>query len=524
MQNDINVSNVSCLGGDGGIEIFTSGGAGFGPWQYLLTDTNGVTINQATNTDYFNTTNLDQGTYIVSIEDLSGLSPCSDLQEIIVGEPDPIIVTTVNDTTICYNGQATVAAWVSGGTGSPFTMYWEDGINNFTTNPGQYSTSAVLTSDVNYIVYAQDDLGCYSDSMYVYVNVSEQITFDMDPSQIVCVNTELYIGVDNITGGFGSGYDVIWDLGDGILIPGDSVIVQPEQPTTYCVHVADQCETPDVDSCITISPTLNVPVSFSIDSDTASCPPYLVNFTNTTNPLEVASAHWYFGDGIEAQSLTNASHIYELPGNYNVGLSIVTPDGCEFDTLAINAITMYPIPSPFFIMDPQITTLTNTDIQFTNQSNGASSYYWIFDTINNLGESYDENPLFVFPDQLPDEYFIKLFAYNDFGCENSVTQMLIVNEDLLLFIPNSFSPNGDGKNDYFFVKGIELDPSAFSLSIFDRWGNAVFQTYDINEKWNGSVNGSDYYAQPGVFVYTLSYKTKNTLERKEIKGTVTLLK
>ncbi len=524
MENDIIVSNVSCLGGDGSIEIFTSGGPGYGPWQYQLTDTSGTTILNASNTDYFNANNLEVGSYFINITDLSGLSPCSDLQEIIVGDPDPIIISSINDTTICYNGQASVAAWVSGGTGSPFTIYWSDGINTSTTNPGQFQSTGVLTDDLTYIVYAQDDLGCYSDSIAYNVTVSDLISFDMSPSQIVCVNTELLLTVDNIIGGINSVYDVSWDLGNGIIIPGNEAIVQPDIPTSYCVYVSDQCETPDVDSCIVISPTLNVPVSFTIDSDTAACPPYLVNFTNTTDPLELSSVHWYFGDGVEAQSLNTASHIYTQSGNYNVGLSIVTPDGCEFDTLAINAITIHPIPFPFFVMDPQITTLTNTDIQFENQSNGAINYYWIFDTINNIGESYEENPLFVFPDQLPDEYYIKLFAYNVFGCENSVTQLLIVNEDLTLYIPNSFSPNGDGKNDYFYAKGIAIDPSEFSLKIYDRWGTLVFEGNDINEKWNGSVNNSEYYAEAGVYAYILSYKTMNTLEKKVITGSVTLLK
>lgn len=524
MDNEIIILNVSCLGGDGSIEIFTEGEIGFGPWEYQLTDTSGAIIGMATNTDYFNIENLSQGSYFIQVEDLSGLSPCSDLQELIVGEPDSIIVTTVADTTICYNGQSAVTAWVSGGTGSPFTIYYDDGVNLFSGIPGQFQPTGALTSDLIYIVYAQDDFGCYSDSVNINVNVNDLISFDISPDQIVCVNTELTIGVDNISGGYGFGYDVFWDLGDGIIITEDSVIVQPNVATEYCVYISDQCETPDVDSCIIISPTLEVPVTFTIDSDTASCPPYMVSFTNTTDPLELGSVSWNFGNGVQSQSTVSANNIYTQPGNYNVVLSIITPDGCEFDTLAINAITIYPVPDPFFIMNPQITTLQNTEIEFDNQTVGGTSYYWIFDTITNLGESYEENPLFVYPDIFADEYYVKLFAYNDYGCENSITQKLIINEDQTLYVPNSFTPNGDGDNDYFFVKGVEIDPAHYSMKIFDRWGKIVFETKDIHEKWNGAVMGSSYYAPPGVFPYIITYKANNTLEAKEIKGSVTLLK
>ena len=119
---------------------------------------------------------------------------------------------------------------------------------------------------------------------------------------------------------------------------------------------------------------------------------------------------------------------------------------------------------------------------FQNQTVGGSSYYWIFDTINNLGESYDENPNFVFPSQVADNYFVQLLATNVFGCQKSVTQLLIVRENQTFYVPNSFTPNGDGDNDYFFVQGVELDPNVFALIVYDRWGAKVFEstTFMVN--------------------------------------------
>jgi gliding motility-associated-like protein len=525
MDNEVLITNVSCAGGDGFFEVNTSGGVGFGPWNYLLTDTLGTEIASALDTSYFLVENLDVSTYLLSVTDQSGLSSCADLQEIVIGQPDSILLHSTSDTTVCYNGQAELSAYISSGyTGSPFTIYWESDTGNFTSNENQIIPSATLTSSESYLVYAQDDLGCYSDTLTVNVVVADLLSFEITPDQVICPETALDLEVSNISGGYGLDYTTTWILEDGTAFIGNILPVQPDSITSYCVTVGDICETPDVDTCVTVSPSLSVPVTFSIDSDTSSCPPYLATFTNTTDPSLFESATWYFGDGNQSNDLVNTNNIYTFSGNFNVALSLSTAQGCVFDTIVENAITIFPVPNPYFVMYPQIATLQNTTIDFNNQTVGASSYYWIFDTINNLGESYDENPTFTFPDLVADNYYVKLTAYNVYGCESSLTQLLIVREDQTLYVPNSFTPNGDGDNDYFFVQGVELDPNAFSLIIFDRWGGVVYESTDLYGRWNGSVKGSDYYAQPGVYVYHLSYQVNGTLAGEQIVGSVTLLK
>jgi gliding motility-associated-like protein len=524
MLNTVEVGNVSCLGGDGFIEVSTVGLPGYGPWKYVITDSLGNTMAVANNNNYVYVGNLNIGEYTVSITDLSGLSQCPDLQFVYVNEPDSILLTTVNDTSICYYGETYLSSTVSGGTGSPFTLHWDNGATQFTTVPGQSVTHDSLITTTYYDVYAEDDLGCTSEMYQVVVTVNDLLSFDMDPDQLICAGTQTYLSVENISGGEGFGYNVVWDLGNGLIIDQDSVLVIPTDPSTYCVTVTDQCETPNVDSCIVVSPTLSIPVTFIVTSDTASCPPYLASFQNTTNPAYVASAIWDFGDGQSDNGITSVNHIFEQSGNYDVTLSITDPDGCTFDSTIVDLITMYPEPVAQFSTDPQNPTIINSTVQFINESEGGVEFYWLFDTINQLGEAHVENPFFVFPDQLPQEYFNRLSVTNEFGCEDMITQMLVIEEDLTLYVPNSFSPNGDGKNDFFFVKGLELDPIFFQLEIYDRWGNLVFQSNDINEKWNGSINGGEYYSQPGVFVYNLSYKISNSTEKQNKKGMITLIR
>lgn len=526
MVNDVITSNVSCIGEDGQFEVFTSGDSGFGPWNYSLVDSTGMLISTANDTNYFFASGLPIASYFLTVEDLSGLSPCPDLIEIVIGGANQVVIETNSDTTICYNGQASFSAWLANGNlNSDLTVFWQNDSISFTTDINQIEVLSQFTSSQYYLVYAQDEFGCFSDTIPFNVNVADLISFTVSPDQTLCPDTELEIGVANISGGYGIDYSVIWTYENGLNVEENSITVQPDSLSTYCVNVSDICETPDVDSCITITPVSDISVEFTIDSDTSSCPPFLATFTNTSDPSTFISATWYFGDGNGETSVNSTvSHLYEESGTFNVALSLTSPDGCVFDTIWENAIYIYPVPHPYFIMTPQIATLENTTVEFNNQSVGASSYYWIFDTINFLGESYTEDPFYNFPDLIADEYYVQLFAYNNYGCEKSVTQLLIVREDQTLYIPNSFTPNGDGDNDYFFVKGVELDPNAYSLLIYDRWGSIVFETNDIHARWNGSINGGEYYSQTSVFVYHLSYQVNGTLEGEEVIGTVTLLK
>ena len=95
-----------------------------------------------------------------------------------------------------------------------------------------------------------------------------------------------------------------------------------------------------------------------------------------------------------------------------------------------------------------------------------------------------------------------------------------------LYIPTSFTPNNDGNNDAFYAVGTDIDPNRFLMQVINRWGNLVFETVDMNEVWYGKANdASEHYAPDGVYFYrVVVYSVSNPAERKEIKGSVTLMR
>ena len=83
-----------------------------------------------------------------------------------------------------------------------------------------------------------------------------------------------------------------------------------------------------------------------------------------------------------------------------------------------------------------------------------------------------------------------------------------------LFIPSMFTPNGDGVNDLWFVKGFN-EEKTFEIEIFNRWGEKMFEGDNMNFKWDGRMPNSDKFAPNGSYVYQIRYMTSNDEERDE---------
>ncbi|MBK7967751.1 MAG: gliding motility-associated C-terminal domain-containing protein [Bacteroidetes bacterium] len=117
-------------------------------------------------------------------------------------------------------------------------------------------------------------------------------------------------------------------------------------------------------------------------------------------------------------------------------------------------------------------------------------------------------------------YPITLYVMNDYGCSDTAYSEVIIEGASTVYIPNAFTPNGDGKNDTFSVYGIGLNDA--DLVIFNRWGNAVFRTSNLNEAWDGKDHFSGGDCPVDVYIYNVKVKNFNG-ETQEFTGRVTLL-
>ena len=109
------------------------------------------------------------------------------------------------------------------------------------------------------------------------------------------------------------------------------------------------------------------------------------------------------------------------------------------------------------------------------------------------------------------------------GCTDSISHQLRVGLYITYFLPNAFSPNNDGINDYYLGKGALAGMQNFEMNIFNRWGELIFVSKDPNEGWNGKKGNSGLIEPNGVYVCVVKYKNDHG-ESKEVKGFATLIR
>lgn len=302
-----------------------------------------------------------------------------------------------------------------------------------------------------------------------------------------------------------------WDLGNG----QGSQLNQPEitfvEPGTYAVVLTATNQYGCVDAHeldFVVHPT---PLASFIAQPQPACEGRPVTFTNTS--VNASAFRWYFGDG--TQSLADAPlHSYAVAGQYDVTLIATGAGGCTDTLVALNAIEVNPTPMADFTSDT-LSSVGNA-LRFSNLSQGSISYVWDFGD----GESSEEvHPLHLFPAD-GGGYTVCLVAVNVFSCPDTICKFELVGSDPLIFAPNTFTPNDDGRNESFrpIVNGYE--GWNYKLMIFDRWGLEVWNTENRDEGWDGRVGGK----QPVVDVYVWKVVVERDGDAQDFIGHVTLLR
>jgi gliding motility-associated-like protein len=147
------------------------------------------------------------------------------------------------------------------------------------------------------------------------------------------------------------------------------------------------------------------------------------------------------------------------------------------------------------------------------------SYDWDF---AGLGTSQATNPTFIFPDTDPGTYPVCLATVSADGCMDTVCHDVIILDLFLIYVPNTFTPDNDGINDYFFPVLDGYDPLNFKMMIFNRWGDLIFETESPENKWDGTYKGL--MSKEDTYVWKILTKDVGTGKKREFIGHVNLLK
>jgi gliding motility-associated-like protein len=370
-----------------------------------------------------------------------------------------------------------------------------------------YTYNTIGTYSVELV--AIDSNSCnIADTSYLTIIVGlDSIIADLDYSSIQNCDS-LFVDFANLSTVIGPGTNYYWDLGDGNSSTDSVLSYTYTAPGVYEVQLIIE----DSSSC-NLRDTAFITIDYStifesgFTADWTGCIPVDAQFE--ADFADADSYFWDFGDGNTATGIS-ASNIYNTPGNYSVILS--TTD-CGITVTDTQTVVVPPDPTAFFDDDP-FAAIVNTPVSFTNLSTDADSYIWDF---GDGSTSADVNPTHVYAAQ--GTFTVCLTARNGFGCEDIYCRPIDIEFDGIVDVPTAFTPNGDGINDVFQVQGFGINQ--YQFRIFNRWGEMVFESFDINEAWDGFFRGEEQAME--VYVWTLSVVFANGRDEDQ-QGNLTLLR
>ena len=219
---------------------------------------------------------------------------------------------------------------------------------------------------------------------------------------------------------------------------------------------------------------------------------FILNILNEIKPININWLNNLSLDSIFTYYPNSFNNNYYINSSIFVSVS----DACgQFDNDTVNVIFSKKPIADFYTSPTQIQVLL-TDVNFSNTSSYDSNLFsWFFSNCNY--SSNQKNIQYTFLDT--GKYQITLLVSNQFNCKDSITKEIIVNEPNNVFVPNSFTPNNDGLNDTF--KPIVPYYKTATLQIFNRWGDLILNTNNIEQGWDGKIKGAN--APNDVYVYKL---------------------
>ncbi len=414
---------------------------------------------------------------------------------------------TIRDTTICNGGTATLSIQINGGT-TPFQYTWDNGANTstITTSPNATEVNCVTVVDAQ---------GCSTGSQCITVNIHPDISIATSNDTTICSGDNALIWAQ-ASGGIGAPYIYTWDNG---LNNDSSHTVSPTATTTYNVMVSDGCETPVQNASLTVTVIEHPTFSFS-GNNLSGCPPLPVLFTATDVPARYTQT-WNFGDGTNIITIPDAGHNYTASGCWDVELIATSPEGCATSLLIPSYICVDQPPVTNFNYTPTRPTTFASVVNFNNLTQGSNTYEWTIISEDDTVHYFTENTIYNFPNDQGGTYQVCLTATNANNCADSTCKNVIIWEDLLLFVPNAFSPDGDNLNDVFKPTISGIQENSYQFKIFNRWGNIVFETTNVKEGWDGYDFNT---IKTDVYIWRLDVVDLINNQNHKYTGHVTLLK
>jgi gliding motility-associated-like protein len=409
--------------------------------------------------------------------------------------------TITGDLGICLNESTTLTA--SGG-----DLYsWNTGANSqdITVSPTNNSIYTVTVTDVN---------GCIS-STSATVEVFPLPDASFTSNQVCEGNPTTLTNTSTISSGTLTGTN--WSVSPVISSGNNSVThVFPSGgtfPVTLTVTSDRGCTSSVTeDVIVNYNPVVNISSNI-----TEGCEPLCVNFYDQSTVTNASIINWSWKSNNQViSSDQNPNYCFSNDGQYSIQLDVISSLGCSSTQIYPGYITVFPTPVANFEPSSDSVPINSPTVLFVNLSQDGSLYQWDFGdgTVSNeFSPTHTYNSI--------GQFCIELLVTSSSGCTDVERKCIKVYGEHFVFIPNSFTPNGDELNEIFTVRGYGIQQ--VEMWIFDRWGRQLFYSNKADVGWDGTELNSTNPLPTGTYVYKIRITDYKNIE-KDYFGFINLVR
>ncbi len=481
----VNISgNASICSGQS--TTLTASGANTYSWSNGSVS-NPIIVNPSANTTYT----------VIGTNTLTGCSNSAVYSITIT--PSPIMVVNPNQS-ICVGQSLNISV-----TGAN-TYTWSNGSNqnNFNYSP---TTNTIL------VVHGANLSSC---------SISATIVINVNPLPIVTIQVAKSTVCENEVVKFiaNGGNTYLWFGPNNFGAVISSPILNNATISNSGTYTVTATSVNGCSSATTIAIMVNPNPTISILKAKASgCAPLCNTFTAQSNASNNIIAWTIINQNVPNNSNSAIlNKCFDKAGVYYIKSQVKANNGCT--AMDSTKIEVYLKPIANFSFNPENPSIYNPLVNFSETSTGANVTSWIWDFKSDGSQtSTSQNPNFSFVDM--GKYLTTLIVQTENGCSDSISKIITVEDETALYVPNAFTPNGDGNNDMFSPKGSVVNK--YLLQIYDRWGAVILESKDFNTGWNGTFkNAGGDVMKNDVYNYKISYVNKAG-KSKQLLGTITLV-
>jgi len=437
--------------------------------------------------------------YIVQGTDLNG---CINFDSAFIQVHSLPIADAGPDQNICKNDTALLVA-----TGGQSYLWNPFGIPNDSINVSPVSTSI-------YTVIVVDANGCINWDTLIVTPLSDPVAM-FNISTPVCDGIEVsFVNTSSVD--VGTIVNQQWNFGDGQFSFDKQAKHIYASVGEYNITLIVESDNGCMDSISGRRIVNDNPVVNFLGGK--ECAEQEVQFTDLSSVISgnIVKWDWNFWDG-GTSTWQHAQHIFMQPGWPQVSLTVVSDSGCTSTATKSNTVEIYPLPTALFYASPFEASILDPVIHFYSESLLGNVWNWDFG--DGIGFSNSLHPVYTYQDT--GTFNVSLILTSIHGCLDTLLREVIITPTLTIYIPNAFTPNADGKNDFFIPEGIGF--GRMYLYIFNRWGDEIFYSEDVSQGWDGRSQKENQLCAEGIYVYVVKVVDyKNTM--REYNGQVSLIR